>query len=903
MKKALLLATAALLSASAAFAETRYFQAGDPITDISQMKDDDHNGLYFLQAYQNLRKKSGFYHPNSASNRFVYTTNDVTTISELGETNKGMVFQIAFVEDETDAFTVKNYSTNQFLSTQGQNGVGKHNAVPCNAGANNIAHFTLIPIPAGSAILNENDPLKDYRWVVESTNAYFDGNQANGRFHWFSNDLENGGALTYHQDLYVNGNAQVAFIPVKEVESRTATVTLPALTGTGTITRNVEVFDDYSAEPYIQLLIEELGGITDLKITSDTADDDLTVSENNVAFTVTGNWIEDFEANQVYRLCVNPADSPSALRYMLYTGELRTRVDGVETLSRLIPERLWFFKKTDDGENTYTIHNLYDIDLGVHFDANTNNALASYGNNPTVFEYVATEHANQFYLKVNGTENAYVCENNEMFTIKNIATPDASCLIQFYPLEGRDMEALNLSADTPHTYESVKDAVADYNAQNIAAAVRRIEYWGGENLVGWQPGRFNNAAGDFHIKLQEAKDLLAQGDDADPAAVEQAVKDINFENLTVFNAIKPGMFYRFKNKTSGKYISSITNGPHSVGNPAISRTFMELVTSDNANRSNTVFYIDGPEEGPWTIVSFDSGLVLPTFNSTSETWCPVVKGTENASAQYNIVHQHLGGCVIHASDQNGHRHLYGGEKSSPTGVVLASGNATDDDHQWYIELVESLPIPLYNTEDATEAWASVHSPVALQIENGEAIVHTGKFTGSAVWRNAYLAGDVVPANTSVLLDYKGGAEDSNRREGISYIYVKPLYGQEPQEAMLFDVEEPETPVAEHKDLNGGIYAIASDENTHYYTLHETNHNNFRQYSDTDYIPGFKAHIAIPASADNQESFAIIDDPSTEINEVSTEATAVKAIYDLQGRKLAAPSKGINIVNGVKVLVK
>lgn len=47
----------------------------------------------------------------------------------------------------------------------------------------------------------------------------------------------------------------------------------------------------------------------------------------------------------------------------------------------------------------------------------------------------------------------------------------------------------------------------------------------------------------------------------------------------------------------------------------------------------------------------------------------------------------------------------------------------------------------------------------------------------------------------------------------------------------------------------------------------------------------------------------INDGSDSINEISALAKAAEGIYDLQGRKLAAPVKGLNIINGVKTFVK
>ena len=49
---------------------------------------------------------------------------------------------------------------------------------------------------------------------------------------------------------------------------------------------------------------------------------------------------------------------------------------------------------------------------------------------------------------------------------------------------------------------------------------------------------------------------------------------------------------------------------------------------------------------------------------------------------------------------------------------------------------------------------------------------------------------------------------------------------------------------------------------------------------------------------------IIGGGTTEIEDVESESEEVKAIYDLQGRKLnAATESGLYIINGKKVLVK
>ncbi|MDE6146233.1 MAG: hypothetical protein K2F96_08140, partial [Muribaculaceae bacterium] len=59
-----------------------------------------------------------------------------------------------------------------------------------------------------------------------------------------------------------------------------------------------------------------------------------------------------------------------------------------------------------------------------------------------------------------------------------------------------------------------------------------------------------------------------------------------------------------------------------------------------------------------------------------------------------------------------------------------------------------------------------------------------------------------------------------------------------------------------------------------------------------------------AAADGGSIFVLKDKgDDSSIDEISVVAPAVQGIYDLSGRKLSAPVRGINIINGKKVLVK
>ena len=68
-------------------------------------------------------------------------------------------------------------------------------------------------------------------------------------------------------------------------------------------------------------------------------------------------------------------------------------------------------------------------------------------------------------------------------------------------------------------------------------------------------------------------------------------------------------------------------------------------------------------------------------------------------------------------------------------------------------------------------------------------------------------------------------------------------------------------------------------------------------------PG-KVYVEAPATtARDFLGFAFEDEDVTGINEVKGEKKAVEGIFDLQGRKVVTPAKGLYIVNGKKVIIK
>ncbi len=957
MKKALLLAVAGLLGLAASAQSVRYVP-GEVITSQDELE----TGYYYMNAFKsNFNDGTDGYiqyvATSEAAGRFrINTSINVTTgLSENDRMNENLVW---YIEVSNGTFSIKNVGSNLYFSTHGQQDgdathPANHNVKHTTGGASDyeIALHQFANVVASATVEGKSEN----RWFIEAANTLHPQQTNSALPRWSINEQGSNNKISY-----LNGNGpnclQVQFTKAERIAPVDVTVSFPQWNGAD-VTATLHAYTGEDVTSVIEEYADMNGGIKDLAIKSAKADaeDNLTVTEDNLAFVVTGDWNYDFAPNQVYRLCVNPDDRATALRYMLLTGYVKTHPDAdeaeqAESLNRIVPERLWFFKPVEGKENTYTLHTLYkseenpDALLGIKFDTNINGAKSTLvASGYTEFEMIQDPHSNQFYLRVAGSTTAYVADydNLGLLSIENQTLsegqmPKVNSLIHIYPLTASDFAALNLdpAIDMPYAdNEEFVTAVNDWNAQNIAAALRRIEFMGGEAIIGNNPGQYNNENGDFLEKVQEAKQLLADNEQ-DVDKLKVATDAIDYKKLTKYNPIKPGYFYRFKNKQSGRYMSCLS------GFTTNQTSYMDMVTEDQAKYSNTVFYWmqDGDDK---MLVSFDDGRVISTCGANGSPWTPVVSTQTNADGTVNYAAKeldivqydglwhtiHLG--MVEKNGVDEHRHFWGGHTLSGKAVNYASaGQASNmntvssDPYLWQVELVTELPVPLYNDVESTSAWASVYSPWPLEIENGEVVAYSAKYNGTAVEHTEI--GDVIPANQSTLLEYKGNAitpddRPDHSRDGINYIYMKVLYDQPQTETqgLLYDnVEEDETTPAvdvEKQDLNGGILALAKDSSMKYFTLHETESNNFREHdAATDYVPGFKAHLAIPAdqipaSEENVKDGKTIipikaaNDNTDGISEV--EATAVKAVYDLQGRKLAAPSKGINIVNGVKVLVK
>ena len=106
------------------------------------------------------------------------------------------------------------------------------------------------------------------------------------------------------------------------------------------------------------------------------------------------------------------------------------------------------------------------------------------------------------------------------------------------------------------------------------------------------------------------------------------------------------------------------------------------------------------------------------------------------------------------------------------------------------------------------------------------------------------------------------------------------------------------------DLVGTSTTIANPDPGNVYVLNykEAKGVGFYKLKSTGSIAANKAYLHLSGSATAQEFFAF-DATVTGVDSINAQDSEEEKVYDLQGRRIAKPAKGVYIVNGKKVIMK
>lgn len=346
--------------------------------------------------------------------------------------------------------------------------------------------------------------------------------------------------------------------------------------------------------------------------------------------------------------------------------------------------------------------------------------------------------------------------------------------------------------------------------------------------------------------------------------------------------------------------------------------------------AESIFYFEANEnaDGEGTLLSYKEGYYFTQGTGTQgySGIYALLKGIGEKGDMFKFeepANKEFGSYNIssdNTQDQKGRRYLFGAAGSAQGGYRLDNGGdatvvnvATDlsgsTGYNWVLERVDSLPVKINSY-----GYATFYAPIALCAPEGvEAQICTGwnEVTGDLTMET--LAGGLIPAGTAVILK----AEELAGQE---------VYFTEPAANDIMPLLESEN------YLHGGVYktwrkpecqnknpemtsATGTNANLPYleeevgdkiYTLANRNGKvAMYQYAGNKFTH-FRAFLKVPAEVNANLAavlnFGEIEEP-TGIEEAPAISLEDAIIYDLSGRRVAEPGKGVYIVNGKKVYFK
>lgn len=358
------------------------------------------------------------------------------------------------------------------------------------------------------------------------------------------------------------------------------------------------------------------------------------------------------------------------------------------------------------------------------------------------------------------------------------------------------------------------------------------------------------ASDDLNPALEAAKAVIAQdlyeNPDLNVTEVRDRLKAAK-EALTI-NQPKPG-FYRIKNASNGKYVCStpVADGRQSL--------------VDNADDETTVFYL-----------SADNRL-------TNSIGVNLNKDTRPDG-------NNLGTTFEFLINNNGYYMIKSTERTEPLYPHYDNGDLLSYDFSggiyadklvdaWTLESVTETADQPVITKVMAADYATIAAPVALNVP-ADVTAYTVKVEGE-VAKLTELSG-VIPAGVPAVI--KG-------TKGTTYKFTFA----------------PDASTENNTDLRG-VYVSTTipDETVAYVLADGTQGVGFYLLDATDRtLAANKAYLVLPAGAENVKAFILNTGDLTGIESVATGAEA-EEYYDLQGRRVTKPTKGIYVTKSGKKVI-
>ena len=376
------------------------------------------------------------------------------------------------------------------------------------------------------------------------------------------------------------------------------------------------------------------------------------------------------------------------------------------------------------------------------------------------------------------------------------------------------------------------------------------------------------------------------------AEVEACIANLNTiaAQTGAINQPERRRLYRFRCAANNKWLTSATDA-----------NGMVQMAADNG--PETLFYLD--EAG--RLLSYTTGQYTGDMSAT-----PKMKlfgiGTAEASLKaftfrdvYALASADASKLGRYGLQVNG-RNIYGSFSDGLVNSGSSGGSITGDaGYQWFVEEVTEVPVFV----NSTYGLGTFYSPVPLAAsadesygENERLKFFTAKLDDDSYVTLSQHSGDI-PAETPFVIELAAGA-DYDADNGCVYMAIASEAPAEVDPASY--------------SLQGSLvtqaYAAPADEaEITTYTLQLPSSGNtdaatplvFRKFNGTK-LQGCRAYLVVPAGTPLM-GMRFEDGVQTAIGQMPQQEQAAEAVYDLTGRRVQSPQRGLYIVNGKKKLVK
>lgn len=498
--------------------------------------------------------------------------------------------------------------------------------------------------------------------------------------------------------------------------------------------------------------------------------------------------------------------------------------------------------------------NKYDKSMLWKFeDATTNNI--------TVGEYVVTNMAtgNKFWdadfisvtastaegisnaltFRTNGTGNAiHAQQSNSQVVRYGNETSQASAWTFEYVGESKDIDAVD------------EAKLADYAA--LKTLITECEPYSGK--IGEGLNKFSCKGFDFESVLTDGKTIATQdiyeNPTLDATSAKKALQDA--KDALAINQPETGKYYRIKSVAKNKYISSktVADGRQSLIDDGTDPSTVYYLSEDN-RLTNSIALNIGENSHP---AKTSLGTTFEFLINNNGYY--LIKSTERVEPLY-------------PHNDNGDLLSY-----DFTGGIYADKLV----NAWVLEEVNEVESQPKLTKTITGEYATLAAPVSLVIPEGikayKAQANGDKATLTEVT-------GIIPAGTAVVLQKTG--------EGNDYVFNFDATAASQDESNNLVGVYAETAIP--TTTNAYVLAQPADKNIGFYLLDATDRT----------IAANKAYLVVPAEASGIKAFTFDFGGTTGIE--NTEAvTETEEYYDLQGRRVMNPTKGIYVTkSGKKVL--